>query len=163
MSKTAKPEVFYPRNTIAEKVGIAPSIRLDELLDSAEQAVDEIAPEAIEIMKGEAARLRKACGNVPDGSGLQAAQRKEILEAADALRELAGSFAYPLVSDIANSLYVLVSRSSGSDARARSVIDLHVDAIEAVLREDLKDDGGAVGEAMVASLRKAVYTFASGG
>ena len=79
--------------------------------------------------------------------------------AANSLRDVAGSFGYGLVSEIASSLYTLVSNPSWNDRQVLAVVDLHADAIEAILRQNLKNDGGEVGTAIVASLRKAVYQF----
>jgi len=52
---------------------------------------------------------------------------------------------------------------AGKDPRILTVVDLHADAIEVVLRDDLKDDGGAAGDALVEGLRTAVHRFAAGG
>jgi hypothetical protein len=83
------------------------------------------------------------------------------MAAANALRDVAGSFGYSLVSEIASSLYTLVSNPNWNDRQVLTVVDLHADAIEAILRQNLKNDGGATGSAIVASLRKAVYRFAA--
>lgn len=161
--RTAKPEQFFPRNTIAEKSRPMPTTNIGNLYATADQAIKEMTGEAREYLKSEAAELRAVCAQALAGAeALEPAECKQIMAAANSLREIAGSFGYGLVSDIASSLYNLVSNPSWNDRRILAVVDLHADAIEAILRQNLKNDGGEIGAALVASLRKAVYRFASG-
>ncbi|HUT49624.1 MAG TPA: hypothetical protein VM325_09800 [Alphaproteobacteria bacterium] len=160
---TATPEQFLPRNTIAEKARPMPMTNIANLYASGNQAINEMAGEAREYLKSEAAELRAACAQASVGAEvLEPAVCKRIMAAANSLREVAGSFGYGLVSEIASSLYNLVSNPSLNDRRILTVVDLHADAVEAILRQNLKDDGGEIGSAIVASLRQAVYRFAAG-
>jgi hypothetical protein len=158
-----EPEQFYPRNTIKEKSRPMPMTNISNLYASAERAIKDMSGEARDFLKGEAAELRAACAQASTGGGkLDPEDCTRIMAAANSLRDVAGSFGYTLVSEIANSLYTLVANPSWNDTRILAVVDLHADAIEAILRQNLKNDGGATGNAIVTSLRKAVYRFASG-
>lgn len=162
-NRTNEPEQFFPRNTIAEKARPMPMTNIGNLYATADQAIKEMTGEAREYLKSEAAELRAACAQASASAGaLKPDECKRIMAAANSLREIAGSFGYGLVSEVASSLYVLVSNPLWNERRILTVIDLHADAIEAILRQNLKNDGGEIGSAIVASLRKAVQRFAAG-
>lgn len=157
-----EPEQFFPRNTIKEKARPMPMTNISNLYASAEEAIKEMSGEGRDFLKGEAAELRAACAQASGQSeALDPADCKRIMAAASSLRDVAGTFGYTLISEIANSLYTLVSNPSWANSQVLAVVDLHTDAIEAILRQNLKNDGGATGSAIVASLRKAVYRFAN--
>jgi HPt (histidine-containing phosphotransfer) domain-containing protein len=158
----AEPQQFFPRNTIKEKSRPMPMTNISNLYASAEQAIKDMSGEAKDFLTSEAAELRAACAQASAGQdSLKPAESQRIMAAANSLRDVAGSFGYTLISDIASSLYTLVSNPRWSDRQVLTVVDLHADAIEAILRQNLKHDGGATGSAMVASLRKAVHRFAA--
>lgn len=158
----AEPEQFFPRNTIKEKARLMPMTNVENLYAAADQAIKGMTGEARDFLKGEAAELRAACAQASaGGEALDPADSKRIMAAANSLRDVAGSFGYGLVSDVASSLYTLVANPKWNDRQVLTVVDLHTDAIEAILRQNLKNDGGATGSAIVASLRKAVYRFTS--
>jgi len=157
-----EPEQFFPRNTVKEKARLMPMTNISNLYASAEQAITEMTSEAKDYLEGEAAELRAACAQASRHlESLDPADCQRIMTAANSLRDVAGTFGYGLVSEIATSLYTLVSNPSWSDPQVLTVVDLHTDAIEAILRQNLKNDGGATGNAIVASLRKAVFRFAA--
>ena len=156
----AEPEQFFPRNTIKEKARPMLTTNISNLYASADQAIKEMTSEARDYLKSEAAELRAACAAASSGQdNLEPAECQRIMAAANSLRDVAGSIGYGLISEIATSLYTLVSNPSWNDRKVIAVVDLHADAIEAILRQNLKNDGGETGTAMVASLRKAVYRF----
>jgi hypothetical protein len=158
-----EPEQFFPRNTIKEKARLLPMTNVANLYAAADQAIKGMTGEARDYLTTGAAELRAACAAASAGDGqLDTAECERIMAAANALRDVAGSFGYSLISEIASSLYTLVSNPKWNDRQVLTVVDLHADAIEAILRQNLKNDGGATGSAIVASLRKAVYRFASG-
>lgn len=157
-----EPEQFFPRNTIKEKARLMPMTNVANLYASADHAIKEMTGEARDYLKTGAAELRAACAAASSGDGkLDEAECERIMAAANALRDVAGSFGYGLISEIASSLYTLVANPNWKDRQVLTVVDLHSDAIEAILRQNLKNDGGTTGSAIVASLRKAVYRFAS--
>jgi HPt (histidine-containing phosphotransfer) domain-containing protein len=156
------PEQFFPRNTIKEKSRPMPTTNISNLYASAEAAIKDMSGEAKDFLTAEAAELRAACAQASAGEdSLKPAESQRIMAAANSLRDVAGSFGYTLVSEVANSLYTLVANPRWNDRQVLTVVDLHADAIEAILRQNLKNDGGATGGAIVSSLRKAVHRFAA--
>jgi len=161
MSQSKKVELFQPPNPLAGNAALLPGVSVEDLYAKAEASLETVRGETMAALEAQTASLRYASEAVAPGQELEQAGRDRIGSSASILRELAGSLEYPLISKIANSLHNLVAGSLVSDPRAVSVIKLHVDAIEAVLRDDLRQDGGETGADIVASLREAVRRFSA--
>ncbi|HYE48648.1 MAG TPA: hypothetical protein VEB20_03585 [Azospirillaceae bacterium] len=80
---------------------------------------------------------------------------RKVYKIADGILTLGKTFGYDLLSEFANSLnHFLVSLESPTPAQMQ-VVALHIDAMQAVVRENIKGDGGALGKAMSQSLAAA--------
>ena len=64
-----------------------------------------------------------------------------------------GSFGYPLVTQVATSLCILLSYGDFAAPKTLMTIDLHVAAIEAIIAERLAGDGGNKGRELQDQLR----------
>lgn len=63
------------------------------------------------------------------------------------------SFGFPIVSSVAETLCLLCTRGQISTAALQNIVEAHVAAIEAVLTNEIRGDGGLAGEAIVQMLR----------
>lgn len=80
---------------------------------------------------------------------------KRVIKIADGIMTLGKTFGYDLLSDFANSLnHFLVPIANPSVAQL-AVIGLHIDAMHVLVRDDIKGDGGEVGQALSVSLNMA--------
>lgn len=67
-----------------------------------------------------------------------------------------GSFGFPLVTAIAETLCLLCERGDLGRANLAAAIDAHIAAIQVVLKQDIRGDGGPTGKAVVEALRIAI-------
>ena len=74
------------------------------------------------------------------------------------LRGQGGTFGYPLISVFGKMLYDSTGEGCREDDNAIEIVKAHIDAMRAVLREKVAGDGGTVGRALLASLKKAIET-----
>jgi len=72
-----------------------------------------------------------------------------ILTILDNIADAASSLDFPLIEHIAVSLKRFINHRTARNDRAIEEIGLHIGAIERILREDLKGDGGASGRELI--------------
>jgi CheY-like chemotaxis protein len=76
----------------------------------------------------------------------------QISAIAHELRGQGETFGYPLISDFGKSLFEYTRINVPPDERYIALIHAHISAIQAVLREKMKGDGGVVGKIIVETL-----------
>lgn len=83
------------------------------------------------------------------------AHLKRVIKVSDGIMTLGKTFGYDLLSDFANSLnHFLVPIPNPSVAQL-AVVGLHIDAMHVLVRDDIKGDGGQIGQALSVSLNMA--------
>ena len=91
-------------------------------------------------------KARRAAVGASEPTGLDALYRS-----AHDIRGQASTFGFPLAGQIADGLCALIERE-GAGVPAQRLIDLHVDAIRAMVRENVRDRDNPVGAALVRRL-----------
>lgn len=124
----------------------------------AEAALAGLSEDFPAWMGAEGERLDAARRRVARG-GLKDAARGELFRAAHDIKGHATTFGYPLAADAADSLCRLIEHSPVADRVPLALVDQHVDAIRAIIREGARDAGDAVGAALVARLREVTDAF----
>ena len=81
---------------------------------------------------------------------------RRILIAVHEVRGEAGTFGYPLLSEIARSLCELLPRIEQPTALQLEVLAAHIKAMRTIVAHKIKEDGGALGKEVVTGLVKAV-------
>ena len=81
---------------------------------------------------------------------------RRILIAVHEVRGEAGTYDYPLLSEIARSLCELLPQLENPTAIQLEVITAHIKAMRTIVAHKIKDDGGDLGKQVVKSLVKAV-------
>jgi HPt (histidine-containing phosphotransfer) domain-containing protein len=73
------------------------------------------------------------------------------------LKGVAGMYGYPLITQLAASLYRLLDAEDGKVAQATaSLVEAHVDAMRVAAREEIRTDENAVGRQVLTALRRNV-------
>lgn len=72
------------------------------------------------------------------------------------LRGQGGMFGYPLVTTIGKMLYVATLQGHPDDDRATEIVLCHIDALRAVLNDEMTGDGGVVGRDLIKGLKAAI-------
>jgi chemotaxis protein histidine kinase CheA len=123
-------------------------------LERAEQALAALATDFTAWMRDEAAKLetaREAFRKAPETE-----EGQQILyRAAHDIRGQGRTFGYPLAGEIADGLCDLIDGSDEMDAHALELVDAHIDAIRAVVRDDVRDEKNETGRKLVAELKTA--------
>lgn len=78
------------------------------------------------------------------------------------LKSMGSIFGFPIITDIARSLCRLVEEPEIRMSAPLPLIDLHLDAIGAAARDNVRDSDHPVGHALVDALNQQVAAFLSG-
>ena len=157
MTDASDGELIPPNNTLRLKVGGG---RLDmAAVAKAEAALKSLSGNFAEwlddeIAKLEAARARTKLNGMagPDGESF-------YIHAHD-LKGLGGTYDFPLITRLAGSLCRLVEEPASRPAAPAALIDAHINAIRAALRDNVRTDADPTVQALATGLEASVATFA---
>ena len=156
---------FVFRNRLSDKIGAynlkgVPEIDMS-LIEQAEKKIEGMAGDYADWVSKSIRQLARNLKQLQDGEG----DSKEIMEKLNILahefRGQGGIFGYPLVTKFGKSLY-----DATLDVNAKitpnhvDFFKAHVDAINAVMNEKIKGNGGEIGKSLLEGLEQAQANFA---
>src|SRR5260221_6526326 len=127
-------------------------------VEAAERALLKISGEFHLWMQDECAHLDAVRHNVKDNE-LSKETSQELFLAAHNIKGDAGTFGFPEVVRAADSLCRLIEYSPELKKIPMAIIDQHVDAIRAIVREHARADIGQIAGALVEKLRAVTDEF----
>jgi hypothetical protein len=146
-------EVIELPNVLAEKAGAFRASQIDS--DRLDRTIARVIRNYAEVAAPRLTEMRECWERIRTGRSLPDDVKLFAKRAHDFKGEGA-SFGFPLVTEISRSLCLLLECGAATVAKAHPPIEAHVAAIEAVLKNNIQGDGGEIGRAIVADLRKAV-------
>ena len=161
MPKSAKPDVvtygdnemISPDTSKFRKAVLPPSDDDQDPLARAEAALARISSEFSTWMIDECNRLDAARRKVHIG-GLTKDNREELFLAAHDVKGDSGTFGYPLVTMPAESLCRLLEHTPDPQKIPLTLIDQHVDAVRAIVREYARPDIDQIASDLTGRLRQ---------
>ena len=124
----------------------------------AEQALSQISGEFDSWMLHECERLDTARRKVRE-RGLSKETKQELFLAAHDVKGDSGTFGYPAVVPAADSLCRLLEHSPDLTKIPLAIVDQHVDAVRAIVREHSRGDIVAIAAALTSKLRTVTDEF----
>lgn len=166
----AKPKVkvrFYRfHNHLKEKAAGAAGYKgtgeiPPELLAQAEQALEKMSedyPDWVAKLIDKLGDQHRRCVDTPEQ---RRSYFEELRNVAHDMRGQGGTFGYPLISEMAESLYHFTGPASGMSDNHVEIIKAHIDAMRAVIKNRVKGDGGEVGAQLLKGLEVAIKKYES--
>ena len=153
MSNSA--QVIRPPNTLRLKVGggfggIDPSA-----IAKAEEALKAMSAQFGQWLQDEIVKLDKAQADIRS-QGYNDQTAEALYFRAHDLKGLGTTYQYPLVTRLAGSLCKMMDEPAKRMAAPMVLIDAHVDAIKAVVRDQIQTDDHPVGKALAETLEARV-------
>ncbi len=156
MSETRESEMIQPTNVLRLKVGGG---RLDmSAVAKAEAALKSLSGNFVEWLGEEIAKL-DAARAVTKASGMEGQNGEALYICAHDLKGLGGTYEFPLITRLAGSLCRLIEEPTMRSAAPAALIDAHIDAIRAALRDNIRTDDDATVRALAAGLEENVSRF----
>ncbi len=121
-------------------------------VERAEAALAQISTEFSAWMIDECERLDAARRKIRDG-GLTKQTRQELFLAAHDVKGDCSTFGYPLVATAADSLCRLIEHTPDATKIPLVIIDQHVDAVRAIVREYARPDIAGIASSLTGRLR----------
>ncbi len=166
LKQDAKVIEFHFRNRLSDKIGAynlkgIPEIDPD-LIAQAESKIENMAGDYADWVTKSIRQLSGSLGLLAKGEGDSKALMIKLNTLAHEFRGQGGIFGYPLVTRFGKSLYE-ATRDPDIAVSNRHIdfYKAHVDAINAVMNEKIKGDGGDIGRSLLEGLKQAQKNFAS--
>jgi HPt (histidine-containing phosphotransfer) domain-containing protein len=150
-------EVIVPPNRLEKALAVAKSTGFDPVA-RAEEALGKLAGEFAEWMEQECAKLDEARQLVRT-EGFVEETRDALFRCAHDIRGEAATFGFPLAATPADSLCRLIEHTPDMALIPLGLVDQHVDAIRAIVRENARTDIGEVAWALTQRLREVTDEF----
>jgi len=130
----------------------------DDPVARAEAALAELSSEFSTWMDTECERLDEARRNLRT-TGFTAKTRENLFHAAHDIKGEAATFGYPAVANVAESLCRLIEHTLDMKRIPMQLVDQHVDAVKAIIREHAAPDSEKVATRLSTELRVVTDDF----
>jgi chemotaxis protein histidine kinase CheA len=127
-------------------------------VERAEAALAELKTEFVDWMNAECERI-DAARRAIHAKGMNRATADALFMPAHDIKGGATTLGFPLAERVATSLCRVLRHAPEPIRIQRSLIDLHVDAIRAIVREDIRDPNNPYGIELAERLSIMVETF----
>jgi hypothetical protein len=154
VSKTNEAQIIPAPNALKLKIGGKLPLDMDAIA-RAEAALKSLSGQFSEWLQDEINKLDAARAEVR-AQGLTTQTSEVLYMRAHDLKGLGTTYEFPLVSRIAASLCRLIDEPGARDKAPLYLIDAHIDAIKAAVRDNIKDAEHPVGHALVTELERSV-------
>jgi hypothetical protein len=130
----------------------------EELVSRAEAALSRLSNNFGPWLAEEVTRLAGARANIRS-SGYNAETAAALNIRVHEIKSLAATYGFPLVTQIAESLCRLVENEDTRLDAPIYLLDAHIDAIKAAVRDGVRSDDDETGRALLAALDQQVRSF----
>jgi HPt (histidine-containing phosphotransfer) domain-containing protein len=150
-------EVITPPNKLRKAVRQAIDGEEDPVA-RAEAALAQLETEFTSWMHSECERLDHARSEI-QAKGITAKTREDLFHAAHDIKGEAATFGYPAVAGVADSLCRLLEHSPEPTRIPLALIDNHVNAVRAIVREYARPDNERIAATLTRRLRDVTDEF----
>ena len=148
-------QVFRPPNTLRLKVGGGFGGIDANAIAKAEEALKAMSSQFGQWLQDEITKLDAAQAAIR-AQGLNGETAEGLYFRAHDLKGLGATYQYPLVTRLAGSLCKLLDDASKRSEAPVVLLDAHIDAIRAVVRDEIKTDDHPVGRVLAETLEARV-------
>ena len=143
-----------PMNLKKAKVGKGPASFDYRAIERAEQAIDKFGDDINKWGLDDITEIDKALAKARREPDKQEEHIAHIFRRAMDLKGQGGSFGYDLITQIGDTLKRFTKNQQSASDRDVDIIAAHIDALRTVLTQNIRGDGGEVGQQIVAGLLK---------
>ncbi|MHA1537921.1 MAG: hypothetical protein ACTSUD_10220 [Alphaproteobacteria bacterium] len=137
---------------LIEKIRTLPENEAALLISAADIAVDSLKDEVLDILAGDLGRIEILLSAAKNKPRNNAAELRWLYDIVFDAKALAGTFDYPLISHIGESLRCFLKGIAVAGPTKLAVVEHHVQAMSAVIRDGHTGDKSKIGNAVLASL-----------
>ena len=160
-----KPKVEFidNPNPLRAKVKVKAGADASELIAQADASVKKLSGEFETIFVDSVLALASAMAEVRQTGMAREHGLIRMRRLLHDLRGQAGTFGYPLVSQVGDSACKFIDLSEDIGDTEVEVLGMHIDALKAISQAKIKGDGGPIGQELMSGLRKVILKYNAGG
>ena len=162
MKPGAKFEVINPPNSLAGKVASHGGPSLETIVREAEQALDDLQESYQLWVRQDLDSIVRLAAEAEADPGVASKRLQEIAQITHDIKGQGATFEYPLLTHVARSLYKLLVEAERSNEQMLKLVRIHADAMNVIVRENIRGAGDALGKQLVEMLNKAVDKVVGG-
>ena len=151
-------EIIQAPNSLRQKLGPRFTGVDAAAIARAEAALKGLSSQFGQWLQEEIAKL-EAARHVIHMEGVDARSMDDLYMHAHDLKGLGGTYEYPLITRVAGSLCKLLDGSKERIAAPLFLVDAHIDAIRAIVRDEIRDPAHPVGGALAQALEQRVLAY----
>lgn len=152
-------ETFRPPNLLKAKLGNRLASIDSNAIARAEAALASMSDQFGDWLQEEMVKLEAAHKIIRQpGSGDNSME--EFYRRAHDLKGLGTTYGFPIVSQFASSLCMLIDSPEGRAKSPAALLDSHVQAIQAAVRQNVRDASHPLGKALLSELAGQVAKYA---
>ena len=159
MSEPKTGQMIQPPNVLRMKVGGGRFGAIDPAaIAKAEAALKSLSGNFEQWMADELAKLEAARQTVR-ADGMTAENMESLYLRAHDLKGLGATYGFPIVTRIAGLLCRMIDDKSKRLGAPMNLVDAHIDAIKAAVRDGIKTEENPIGAALVQELESRIKEF----
>jgi hypothetical protein len=155
VSDQGQPKTIVPPNLLKARVAPRLGALSPDALAKAEAALKALSNNFGQWLNDEIVKLETARARIAS-EGMTRETADQFYMHAHDLKGLGGTYEFPLITRIAGSLCKLMGDKESRAAAPLALVDAHIDAIKAIVRDDIRDPEHPVGSALAAELERRV-------
>ncbi len=156
MKPGAKFEVINPPNSLAAKVSPHGGPSLEAVVREAEQALEDLQESYQLWVRQDLDTIFRLAEEAEADPGVASNRLQEIAQITHDIKGQGATFEYPLLTHLARSLHKLLVEVERSNDQMLKLVRLHADAMNVILKEDVRGASHQLGKHLVEMLNKAV-------
>ena len=150
-----KAQIIQVPNTLRAKVGGRLGALDQEAIAKAEAALADLSSQFGEWLQDEVKKLEDVQILIK-AEGLNLVNSEQLFYRAHDLKGLGTTYGYPLITRIAGSLCKMLDDEDKRMSAPRLLVDAHLDAIRAVVRDQIKEENHPMGRILAETLETRV-------
>lgn len=162
MKPGAKFEVINPPNTLAAKVSPQGGPTLESIVREAGQALEDLQESYQLWVRQDLDTIFRLAEEAEADPDVATNRLQEIAQITHDIKGQGATFEFPLLTHIARSLYKLLVEVERSNEQMLKLVRLHADAMNVILKEEIRGSSDELGKHLVEMLNKAVDKVTGG-
>jgi len=155
LSQYSNAKIMAPSTALRDKVGGGPGVLDPAILAKAEAALKALSGQFGQWLQDEIVKLEAARADIGK-DGLTPETSERLYLRAHDLKGLGGTYEFPIISRMSASLCRLLEDDAKRKKAPLYLIDAHIQAIKAAVRDNVRDEANPIGRALAEALETQV-------
>ena len=148
-----KAQIIVPPNLLLAKVGTKPGPNIDQMVASAQAALDDMKEDYEVWIRDDLKSLKESVAALHRAADPIVLER--VKTQAHEIKGQGSTYGYPLLTAAGDLLHNFIEKDATVAAQNLGIIDAHVDFMALVLSQELRDQGDTLAQGILQGLQEA--------